>query len=113
MYGVYIFEDKCWDLRGFMRNHQYQKDRLHSKKMNRNGLNLSSISPKQTDLQTDRISPFGHPTEKQEKAHPSLFLSLSQASQISHSFLPDKLATSSQNQNGHFFSNVIILTLIF
>lgn len=42
--------------------------------MTENGLDIQTISTKQTDFQTDRVLLFGQVTEKKGKAHPSHFL---------------------------------------
>ncbi|WP_276977256.1 hypothetical protein [Flavobacterium filum] len=42
--------------------------------MTKNGLDIQTITPKQTAFQTDRVLLLGQVTEKEEKAHPSHFL---------------------------------------
>ena len=50
------------------------KDRRHSKKMTKNGLDIQTLSTKRTDKQSDLVLLLGQVTEKKEKAHPSHFL---------------------------------------
>lgn len=57
--------------------------------MTKNGLDIQTISTKQTDFQTDRVFLLGQVTEKKEKANPSHFLKFLLASRtLAHLVLP-------------------------
>jgi len=76
--------------------------------MTKNGLNIQTISTKQTDFQTDRVLLFGQMTEKKEKANPSHFLKTILAyQQITHLVLPNTQAEHSQNQKSHFLAHAL------
>ena len=60
------------------------KDRRHSKTMSENGLNILTLSTKQTDFQDDRVLLLGQMTEKKEKADPSHFLKFLFPTRIAH-----------------------------
>jgi hypothetical protein len=71
--------------------------------MTNNGLDIQTISTKQTDFQTDRVLLLGQVTEKSEKANLSHFLKFLLASRtLAHLVLPDTQAIPSQNQKSHF-----------
>ena len=54
--------------------------------MTENGLDIQTISTKQTDFQTDRVLLLGQETEKKEKTHPSHFLKFLLASRTNGTF---------------------------
>ncbi|SEJ56471.1 hypothetical protein SAMN05192553_105116 [Cyclobacterium xiamenense] len=72
--------------------------------MTKNGLNIQTISTKQTDFQTDRVFLLGQVTEKKEKANPSHFLKFLLASRtLAHLVLPQRTKpTLQQNQKSQF-----------
>jgi len=72
--------------------------------MTKNGLNIQTISTKQTDFQTDRVFLLGQVTEKKEKANPSHFLKFLLASRtLAHLVLPQSTKpTLQQNQKSQF-----------
>jgi hypothetical protein len=77
------------------------------------GINIQTISTKQTDFQTDHVSLFGQVTEKKEKAHPSLFLKFLFANPHStHLVLPDTQADPSQNQKSAIFANPLSTSIL-
>jgi hypothetical protein len=74
--------------------------------MNKNGLDIQTISTKRTDFQTDRVLLLGQVTEKKEKADPSHFLKFLLAlPQVAHLALPHPQSNTSQNQKSHLFAN--------
>ena len=64
------------------------------------GIDIQTISTKQTDFQTDRVFLLGQLTEKKEKANPSHFLKFHLASRIlAHLVFPQRTKPSlQQNQ---------------
>lgn len=62
------------------------KDRRHRKTMTNIGLDIQTISTKQTDFQTDRVLLLGQVTEKSEKANLSHFLKFLLASRTNGTF---------------------------
>src|SRR5690606_26234449 len=62
------------------------KYRLHSKTMNKNGLNIQTISTKRTDFQTDCVLLLGQLTEKEEKSLHSHFLKFPLSNQTNGTF---------------------------
>ena len=57
--------------------------------MTKNGLNIQTISTKQTDFQADRVLLLGQVTGRKEKANPSHFLKFLLASRtLAHLVLP-------------------------
>jgi hypothetical protein len=76
-----------------------RKDRLHSKTMTENGLDMQTISTKQSDFQTDSVFLLGQVADKKEKVHPSHFLKFFFSNpHCTHLVLPDTQADPSQNQ---------------
>jgi hypothetical protein len=72
--------------------------------MTKNGLDIQTISTKQTDIQTDRVMLLGLVTEKIEKANPSHFLKFLLANRtLEHLVLPQRTKpTFQQNQKSQF-----------
>ena len=72
--------------------------------MTKNGLNIQTISTKQTDFQTDRVFLLGQVTEKKEKAIPSHFLKFLLASRtLAHLVLPQRTEpTFSKTKRANF-----------
>jgi hypothetical protein len=62
------------------------KDRRHRKTMTNNGLDIQTISTKQTDFQTDRVLLLDQVTEKKAKVNPSHFLKFLIASRTNGTF---------------------------
>jgi len=82
-------------------------DRLHSKTMIENGLDIQTISTKRTDFQTDHVLLFQNVAEKKEKANPSHFLKflLASCTNGTFGFAPTHEANASQNQKSRFFAH--------
>lgn len=81
-----------------------KRQTTQSKTMTKNGLDIQTISTKQTDIQTDRVFLLGQVTEKKEKANPSHFLKFLLASRtLAHLVLPQRTKLAhQQNQKSQF-----------
>lgn len=83
--------------------HPFLKNRPPIKKMNKNGLDIQTLSSKRTNFQTDPVLLFSQMTEKKGKYLSSDFLKFLLAGpQLVHMVLSDTQANPSQNPKSHF-----------
>ena len=81
--------------------------------MNKNGLDILTISTKRTDFQTDRVLLLGQVTEGKEKADPSRFLKFLLANpHCTHLVLPHPQDDPSQNQKSAIFANPLSTSIL-
>ena len=74
--------------------------------MTKNGFDIQTISVNWTDIQADRVLPFGLVTEKKEKADLLHFLKFLFADpHCTHLVLPNTQADPTQNQKSAIFAN--------
>jgi len=72
--------------------------------MTKNGLNIQTISTKQTDFQTDRVFRLGQVTKNERKSPPFAFFKIFLSSRtLAHLVLPQRTKTTlQQNQMSQF-----------
>ncbi|MCO6461108.1 MAG: hypothetical protein J5I59_06870 [Saprospiraceae bacterium] len=75
--------------------------------MTEKGIDIQTISTKQTDFQTDLVLLFGQVTEKKEKAHPSHFLKFLANPHCTHLVLTHPQINPSQNQKSAIFASAL------